>query len=134
MIYVPLKVERNYLRVDSLQNMIIEEKHSDVIPFYERLRDYLVTDEVKNLFLIRHTETEDNIENRIGGDSKLTEKGRKQAIALGTFLKIRKFRIYLLAQKSEPSIRLKLSVQCRMLVELFLSRSLMKSTQESAKE
>lgn len=90
MIYVPLKVERNYLRVDSLQNMIIEEKHSDVIPFYERLRDYLVTDEVKNLFLIRHTETEDNIENRIGGDSKLTEKGRKQAIALGIFFKNKK--------------------------------------------
>ncbi|KUG24512.1 6-phosphofructo-2- kinase / fructose-2,6-bisphosphatase [hydrocarbon metagenome] len=85
MIYVPLKVERNYLRVDSLQNMIIEEKHSDVIPFYERLRDYLVTDEVRNLILIRHTETEYNIENRIGGDSKLTEKGKKQAAALGTF-------------------------------------------------
>jgi broad specificity phosphatase PhoE/predicted kinase len=90
MIYMPLKVERNYLRVDSLQNMIIEEKHSDVIPFYERLRDYLVTDEVRNLFLIRHTETEDNVENRIGGDSKLTEKGREQAAALGTFFKNKK--------------------------------------------
>jgi len=90
MIYVPLKVERNYLRVDSLQNMIIEEKHSDVIPFYERLRDYLVTDEVRNLFLIRHAETEDNVENRIGGDSKLTEKGREQAAALGTFFKNKK--------------------------------------------
>jgi len=50
MIYTPLKVERNYIRIDSLQNMIIEEKHNDVIPFYDRLRDYLVTDEVKNLF------------------------------------------------------------------------------------
>lgn len=90
MIYEPLKVERNYIRVDSLQNMIIEEKHSDVIPFYERLRDYLVTDEVRNLFLIRHTETEDNVENRIGGDSKLTEKGKKQAAALGTFFEKKK--------------------------------------------
>jgi broad specificity phosphatase PhoE/predicted kinase len=90
MIYVPLKVERNYLRIDSLQNMIIEEKHSDVIPFYERLRDYLVTDEVKNLFLIRHTETKDNVENRIGGDSKLTEKGKEQAVALGAFFKNKK--------------------------------------------
>ena len=87
MIYNPLKSERNYLRIDSLQNMIIEEKHSDVIPFYERLRDYLVTDEVKNLFLIRHTETEYNIANRIGGDSKLTKKGRAQAKALGDFFK-----------------------------------------------
>ena len=85
-----LKSERNYLRMDSLQNMIIEEKHSDVIPFYERLRDYLVTDEVKNLFLIRHTETEYNVASRIGGDSKLTKKGRAQAIALGQFFKKRK--------------------------------------------
>jgi broad specificity phosphatase PhoE/predicted kinase len=90
MIYTPLKTERNYLRIDSLQNMIIEEKHSDVIPFYERLRDYLVTDEVKNLFLIRHTETEYNIENRIGGDPPLTMKGRKQSLALGRFFKKKK--------------------------------------------
>ena len=90
MIYTPLKTERNYLRIDSLQNMIIEEKHSDVIPYYERLRDYLVTDEVKNLFLIRHTETEYNIENRIGGDPPLTPKGRKQSLALGRFFKKKK--------------------------------------------
>jgi len=90
MIYIPLKVERNYIRIDSLQNMIIEEKHSDAIPFYDRLRDYLVTDEVKNLFLIRHTETEYNLVNRIGGDSLLTEKGKAQAIALGLFFKKKK--------------------------------------------
>ena len=90
MIYIPLKVERNYIRIDSLQNMIIEEKHSDAIPFYDRLRDYLVTDEVKNLFLIRHTETEYNLVNRIGGDSLLTEKGKVQAIALGLFFKKKK--------------------------------------------
>ena len=89
-IYTPLKIERNYIRIDSLQNMIIEEKHSDVIPFYERLRDYLVTDEVKNLFLIRHTETEYNVANRIGGDSPLTEKGKEQATALGQFFKKKK--------------------------------------------
>jgi len=78
MIYIPLKVERNYIRIDSLTNMIIEEKHSDAIPFYDRLRDYLVTDEVKNLFLIRHTETEYNIESRIGGDSPLNKKKAKR--------------------------------------------------------
>ena len=90
MIYIPLKVERNYIRIDSLQNMIIEEKHSDAIPFYDRLRDYLVTDEVKNLFLIRHTETEYNLMNRIGGDPPLTEKGKAQATALGLFFKKKK--------------------------------------------
>lgn len=87
MIYEPLKSERNYIQIDSLQNMIIGEKHSDAIPYYERLRDNLVTDEVKNLFLIRHTETEYNIENRIGGDPPLTRTGRNQALALGRFFK-----------------------------------------------
>jgi broad specificity phosphatase PhoE/predicted kinase len=85
MIYTPLGVERNYVRLDSLQNKIIEEKHTDSIPLYARLRDYLVTDEVKNLFLIRHAQTEYNIEDRIGGDPGLTAKGREQAEALGQF-------------------------------------------------
>ena len=85
MIYTPLKLERNYVRLDSLQNKIIEEKHTDSIPLYARLRDYLVTDEVKNLFLIRHAQTEYNMEDRIGGDSGLTAKGREQAEALGQF-------------------------------------------------
>lgn len=85
MIYVPLKVERNFIRLDSLQNKIIGEKHTDSIPLYARLRDYLVTDEVKNLFLIRHTQTEYNMEDRIGGDPGLTAKGRVQAEALGRF-------------------------------------------------
>lgn len=85
MIYDPLKTERNYVRLDSLQNKIIEEKHTDSISLYARLRDYLVTDEVRNLFLIRHTQTEFNLENRIGGDPGLTAKGREQAHALGEF-------------------------------------------------
>jgi broad specificity phosphatase PhoE len=89
-IYSPLKTERNFIRIDSLHNLIVEEKHSDVIPFYERLRDDLVTDEVRNLFLIRHTETEDNRAGRIGGDSRLTKKGRAQAEALGEFFKKKK--------------------------------------------
>ena len=102
-IYTPLKVERNYIRIDSLQNMIIEEKHNDVIPFYDRLRDYLVTDEVKNLFLIRHTETEYNIENRIGGDSPLTKKGKEQATALGLFFKKKKIS-YIFTSKKQRTI------------------------------
>jgi broad specificity phosphatase PhoE/predicted kinase len=102
-IYTPLKIERNYIRIDSLQNMIIEEKHSDVIPFYERLRDYLVTDEVKNLFLIRHTETEYNVANRIGGDSPLTKKGEDQATALGRFFKKKKIS-YIFTSKKQRTL------------------------------
>ena len=84
MIYSPLKVERNYVRLDSLQNMIIEEKHSDSIPLYARLRDYLVTDEVKNLFLIRHTQTEYNMEDASAA-IPVYSKRKRQAEALGQF-------------------------------------------------
>ncbi len=90
MIYAPLHVERNYVRLDSLQNRILEEKHTDSIPLYARLRDYLVTDEVRNLFLIRHTQTEYNLVDRIGGDPGLTARGREQAEALGLFFSSRK--------------------------------------------
>lgn len=90
MIYVPLRVERNYVRLDSLRNKIIEEKHTDAIPLYARLRDYLVTDEVRNLFLIRHTQTEYNLVDRIGGDPGLTDRGKKQAEALGLFFSAKK--------------------------------------------
>jgi len=99
-IYDPLKVERNYVRLDSLQNKIIEEKHTDSISLYARLRDYLVTDEVRNLFLIRHTQTEFNLENRIGGDSGLTEKGREQAHALGQFFAKKKISYIFTSSKS----------------------------------
>ncbi len=103
-IYTPLKAERNYIRIDTLQKMIIEEKHSDVIPYYERLRDYLVTDEVKNLFLIRHTETEFNVTNRIGGDPALTPKGRRQAAALGRFFRKKKIS-YIFTSSKQRTIK-----------------------------
>jgi broad specificity phosphatase PhoE/predicted kinase len=85
LVYSPLAGERNYVRLDSLHNKILEEKHSDTISLYPRIRDYLVTDVVKNLFLIRHTETGYNIANRIGGNPSLTQKGIAQAQSLGRF-------------------------------------------------
>ena len=90
MIYTPLTGERNYIRLDSLNHKIIEEKHSDAIPLYLWVRDFLVTDVVKNLFLIRHTETEYNLVDRIGGDPSLTAEGVSQARALGQFFSRRK--------------------------------------------
>jgi broad specificity phosphatase PhoE/predicted kinase len=85
MIYTPLKKERNYIRMDSLQHTIPEEKHVDGIPLYLWVRDLLVTDVVKNLFLVRHTETAFNVIDRIGGDPPLTAKGVSQAQVLGRF-------------------------------------------------
>jgi broad specificity phosphatase PhoE/predicted kinase len=90
LIYAPLKAERNYFRLDSLQNKIIEEKQSDPIPLYLLIKDILITDVVKNLFLIRHAETKFNTIDCIGGDSTLTAKGIFQAKALGRFFKNRK--------------------------------------------
>ncbi len=84
-IYAPLTSERNYIRMESLKHKIIEEKHIDSIPLYLWVRDFLVTDVVKNLYLIRHTETEYNVDDRIGGDPSLTPKGVSQAQALGRF-------------------------------------------------
>ncbi len=85
MIQAPLSRERNYIRMNSLHNRIINEKLTDQLPLYSRIRDCLVTDVVKSLFLIRHTETYYNVEDRIGGDAELTAKGIEQAKALAKF-------------------------------------------------
>ena len=66
-IYTPLQTERNYIKLDSLNNKILKEEITDKIPYWNRIRDFLVTDTVKNLFLLRHGETCFNLENRIGG-------------------------------------------------------------------
>ena len=89
MIYEPLAQERNFFRVDSLQNKILEEKLTDSIPLHLLIKDILVTDVVKNLFLIRHAQTRYNVIDRIGGDSTLTAKGIMQAKALGRFFQNR---------------------------------------------
>ena len=85
MIYNPLHVERNYITMDTLHNRILTEQIEDQLPLYSRIRDCLVTDVVKSLFLIRHTETFFNVEDRIGGNPDLTPKGLGQAAALGRF-------------------------------------------------
>ncbi|NLA74165.1 MAG: 6-phosphofructo-2-kinase/fructose-2,6-bisphosphatase [Deltaproteobacteria bacterium] len=84
-IYTPLKNERNIIRLDTLNKKVIHEEIRDYIPFYDQIRDFLVTDSVRHLYLVRHGETFFNLENRIGGDSDLTEKGLDQANALGRY-------------------------------------------------
>ena len=98
-IYRPLKDERNFIKLDSLNNQIIEEEIINTIPFYDRIRDFLVTDCVKNLFLIRHGETSFNLENRIGGDSCLTPKGVAQAESLASYFKKKNIPIIFTSEK-----------------------------------
>lgn len=81
-IYEPLDGEANRILVDSFENCILQERISEVLPYYDRIRDVLTTRVVRNLFLVRHGETVYNQEDRIGGDSELTEKGLEQARAL----------------------------------------------------
>ena len=81
-IYEPTTDARELVRLDTLNNRIIAERVSAELPYYGRIRDLLMSDWIKNLFLVRHAESEYNVANRIGGDSGLTEKGHKQAWAL----------------------------------------------------
>lgn len=81
-IYEPLNEEGNRILVDSFEGCILQEQIADVVPYYDRIRDIVTTRIVRNLFLVRHGETYYNLEDRIGGDSDLTEKGLAQARAL----------------------------------------------------
>lgn len=84
-IYAPLKKEKNFIRLDSLNKKVIQEEIRETIPFYDQVRDFLVSDSVKHLYLVRHGETYFNLEDRIGGDSSLTKNGIRQAEALGEY-------------------------------------------------
>jgi broad specificity phosphatase PhoE/predicted kinase len=81
-IYEPLDTEPNRILVDSFDSCILQERITEVLPYYDRIRDIITTRVVRNLFLVRHGETHYNREDRIGGDSDLTDKGRDQANAL----------------------------------------------------
>ena len=98
-LYRPLANERNYVKLDSLNNKILAEEITDKIPYWDRIRDFLVTDTVKNLFLVRHGETYFNLENRIGGDSGLTENGMAQARGLALYFQKKKVPVIFTSEK-----------------------------------
>ncbi len=99
MIYSPLGRERNYIRMDSLHNKILDERLTDQLPLYSRIRDCLVTDVVRSLYLIRHTETYYNVDDRIGGDAELTPKGIGQAGSLARFFQRKKISYIFTSEK-----------------------------------
>ncbi len=84
-VYEPLNEERNFILIDSFEGYILQEKLSDLLPYYDRIRDLITTRIVRNLFLVRHGETYFNRENRIGGDSDLTATGLAQAKGLAEY-------------------------------------------------
>ena len=98
-LYDPLRRVRNHVRLDSLNNLILKEEITDPLPYYDLIRDLLVSDGVRNLFLIRHGETYFNLENRIGGDSPLTEKGLDQARRLAQYFSRKRIPVIFTSRK-----------------------------------
>ncbi|NNG06848.1 MAG: AAA family ATPase [Desulfobacteraceae bacterium] len=98
-IYHSLGTENNFVKLDSLHTKILKEEIGSDIPYYEQIRDFLVTDTVKNLYLIRHGETYFNLENRIGGNSDLTPNGKAQARALAEHFAKKKIPLIFTSQK-----------------------------------
>ena len=98
-IQYPLKREKNFIKLDSLNNKIIQEEMVIDLPYHDQIRDFLVTDTVKHLFLIRHGETYFNLEDRIGGNSELTENGWSQARTLARYFKNKRIPLIFTSEK-----------------------------------
>ena len=81
-VYAPLGKERCWMRVDAVSNSILAEAPSNALPYYAAIRDIVVSRWVQHLYLVRHMETEYNLEGRLGGDPPLTEQGFRQAARL----------------------------------------------------
>lgn len=95
----PLSREKNFFKLDSLNNKIIQEEMAIDLPYHDQIRDFLVTDTVKHLFLIRHGETYFNLEDRIGGDSELTENGWSQARTMARYFKMKQIPLIFTSEK-----------------------------------
>jgi broad specificity phosphatase PhoE/predicted kinase len=99
-IYTSLKNEANFIKINSLHKTVIREEIKNGIPYYDQIRDFLVTDTIKHLYLIRHGETYYNLENRIGGDSGLTENGLRQARELAEYFSNKEIPLIFTSQKN----------------------------------
>ncbi len=86
--YTPVGAhERYWMRVDATANRILEESPCDGSPHYSAIRNVVVSHWVRTLYLMRHGQTEFNVQGRIGGDPHLTKKGRQQAHAMALHLR-----------------------------------------------
>ena len=78
-VYTPVKTERCWMRVDAVDSRIQAEAPCNDLPYYAAIRDIVVSHWVQHLYLVRHGQTEYNLEGRLGGDPLLTPKGQEQA-------------------------------------------------------
>ena len=86
-IYEHLNGEKYYLCVDTMANRIMGEKPMEGNAYYPAIRELIVTTWARELYLVRHGQTEFNAEGRIGGDPLLSERGRSQAAMLAEHMK-----------------------------------------------
>jgi broad specificity phosphatase PhoE/predicted kinase len=89
-IYNPLQNEPNFIKIDTFNYKIIQYKVNDDLPFIDRVRDFIVTPFIKNLYLLRHTESVYNLYDKIGGDSELTPKGIEDAQKIAKYFSNKK--------------------------------------------
>ncbi len=86
-IYEPVGPDEKYwLCVDATANRILSENPCEGSPHYPAIRDVMVSMWVRNLYLVRHGQTQFNVEGRIGGNPPLTEKGLNQTKSLANYL------------------------------------------------
>ncbi len=78
-VYTPVQNERHWIRVDAVDSRILAETPNNDLPHYSAIRDIVSSHWVKHLYLVRHGQTEYNLEGRLGGDPALTLKGQEQA-------------------------------------------------------
>lgn len=86
-VYSPLKNEPCWIRTDVTDCRILAEAPSSAIPYYSAIRSIITSRWVNNLYLVRHGETEYNLENRIGGDPALSPEGLRQAKLLARYFR-----------------------------------------------
>ncbi len=86
--YTPVGADELYwMRVDATANRIIKERPCDGSPYYPAIRDVVVSRWVRSLYLMRHGETQYNVQGRIGGNPPLTKKGSQQARAMALHMR-----------------------------------------------
>lgn len=104
--------EQNFIKVDTFNYKILNYKVDNDLPFSERIRDFVVTPFINNLFLLRHTQSFFNLEDRLGGDAQLTPKGIQDAHKIAQYF----------AQKRLPLIftsTLKRTIQMAKIIQQY---------------
>lgn len=104
-VYAPLGKERCWMRVDAVSNSILAEAPSNALPYYAAIRDIVVSRWVQHLYLVRHMETEYNLEGRLGAIRRLRSRDFGRRRDWRRTSQTRSFPIFLHPQSADPRRR-----------------------------